>query len=424
MLGLSELTVGLSELAVYVLDAAGGHTGIVVLVFALLTVVWRGAKDDGGGSPKAKKAVVLPEPATGIRSSSSAPSSPAGGPTEDVSAGWDEADLQRMRALGAPEDPHEEATFLPCSGLVVGNAAEPLPFENENCKGKFLSLHRATYSKQLDKSGAYPHGKYFLGKKRIWEARVQVQFKKPPNQADLFFGVESEQYVPMGIGTKKSMSLLVSTLKQVVGNQVYHSPGDDPAGRLGPLERPTFVMPLWAFDQFIVTPEGETPPDLSDGDGLAAMGSKRTKRVNEFRAELDELEFKTGVTYTFCFWGISQWLDKINWRVKMPFVGSIDFDRFCGRPPVHVVIYTLKPGDQNDARHLQTRKNYYLDVAFWSSKRRPTRKRASELMGDFLNGPEVSQRHGGAATLAPGKAGGSSWERFFGGFCCARCGGA
>ena len=29
-----------------------------------------------------------------------------------------------------------------------------------------------------------------------------------------------------------------------------------------------------------------------------------------------ELEFKVGYTYTFCFWGISRFLDKLQWHAQ------------------------------------------------------------------------------------------------------------
>lgn len=228
----------------------------------------------------------------------------------------------------------------------------------------------------------------------------------------MFFGIELEKYVPMSSSTKRTMEGLVSMLKRVVGNQVYHSPGDDPQHTAGDeIELPVFVMPLLAFDQFIVTPAGEVPPQLDDPD-IPSMGSKRVKRVREFQEELDHLVFEVGPTYTFCFWGISQWLDKINWKVRMPLMGSLDFDLFAGAPPVHVVFYTMdKPALETDKRHLQSRKRYYVNLAFWSSNRRPAGERIMELLGDKM----VQSPHSPSSALAgrssPGKrrAGSGGW---------------
>lgn len=286
-----------------------------------------------------------------------------------------------FRRLGAPAEPHEEGAMIPSSEFVLGNSAQISEFHNENCSGKFLALHRATYDKELNKSCKYRYGKYFKGKKRLWEARVQFKFVNPPDPADLFFGIELEAYVPMNAATKGLMGTLVRTLKSAVGNQVYHSPGDDPDKVSGELEKPVFVMPLFAFDQYMVHPEGEDPPELTD-ENIPFMGSKRVNRVREFKRELEELKFKVGSTYTFCFWGISQWLDKLNWKVKMPLLSPVDFNRFCGRPPVHVVIYTLKDDDSRDPRHLQRRKDYFFNLAFWTSTDRPDAGRVAELLGE------------------------------------------
>merc|ERR1719460_948681 len=157
------------------------------------------------------------------------------------------------------------------------------------------------------------------------------------------------------------MDILVEALKTAVGKQVYHTAGDDPKKVSGPLERPAFVMPFYAFDQFIVTPPGETAPSLMDPD-MPSMGSRRYQRVREYKKEIDELEFKLGYTYTFNFWGISQWLDRLNWEIlpPVPLMPKINFNDFCGSPPVYCVMYTLKTDEltPKDTRHLESRKNY------------------------------------------------------------------
>eukprot|EP00913_Durusdinium_trenchii_P007669 g7205.t1 len=188
-----------------------------------------------------------------------------------------------MDRLGVPADVHLEGCCLPGSSLVINQKITE---------------------------------KYFMGKKRLWETRVQMKFKKPPLQADVFFGVETEQYVPMSRAVKSTMDGVVRMLKSAVGNQIYHSIGDNPEdyrGSARELELPTFVMPMLAFDQFIVTPAGEEPPELDD-ECIPELGSKRVNRVREFQKDLDNLVFEVGATYTFCFWGISQWLDKLNWQ--------------------------------------------------------------------------------------------------------------
>ena len=43
--------------------------------------------------------------------------------------------------------------------------------------------------------------------------------------------------------------------------------------------------------RFIVTPEGDTPPQLND-PAIPTMGQRRSKRVREYRSELEELQLK------------------------------------------------------------------------------------------------------------------------------------
>merc|ERR1712146_174780 len=66
--------------------------------------------------------------------------------------------------------------------------------------------------------------------------------------------------------------------------------------------------------------------------------------------------------------------------------GRFNFDHFCGRPPLHVVLYELgSPFEgtaQNEKRHLQSRKKYFFHLAFWSSLKPPTPTKLQELLGD------------------------------------------
>merc|ERR1712048_532050 len=193
------------------------------------------------------------------------------------------------------------------------------------------------------------------------------------------FGIELDDYVPLPAASKRLMGLVVAALRRVVGSDLYHSVGDDPKTTDGPREKPVFVMPLWAFDQFIVTPEGEKAPSLTDPH-FHELGMKRADDRAAFIKEISALELKSGPTYTFSFWGISQFLDNINWEITgvVPFT-KINFNKFCGRAPVHLVMYSLQSSGEEERRHLQCRKQYFFDLKFWSSKFKPTTERLEEL---------------------------------------------
>ena len=92
--------------------------------------------------------------------------------------------------MGMPAEPHLEGGFLPPTRLIHSNSTQAFAFDNENCSGQFLVLHRPTHDARLDSSGNYLYGDYFAGKKRLWELRFRFQFKKRVSQSDLFFGAE------------------------------------------------------------------------------------------------------------------------------------------------------------------------------------------------------------------------------------------
>jgi len=89
--------------------------------------------------------------------------------------------------------------------------------------------------------------------------------------------------------------------------------------------------------------------------------------------------------YTFAFWGISQFIDVINWEFRGLFPRfKMDANKLCGRPPVYVVAYQLAgtaEGEEEDHRHLISKKSYYFKVALWSDKKPPESDFLEELLG-------------------------------------------
>eukprot|EP00931_Biecheleriopsis_adriatica_P085835 TRINITY_DN60620_c0_g1_i1.p1 TRINITY_DN60620_c0_g1~~TRINITY_DN60620_c0_g1_i1.p1 ORF type:complete len:379 (+),score=67.23 TRINITY_DN60620_c0_g1_i1:28-1164(+) len=320
--------------------------------------------------------------------------------------GWVEAEAAVMQ--GKDLGPNFKFTFIPSTGVLDGNPLFPYSFENENCIGKVLPLHRPTLDPSLESSGDYPYAAHFRGRKRLWELRWSFKFKHDVTDR-MRFGIELQEYVPVNVATKRLMEMIVGVLRQTVGSEVYHSPGDDPSRVSGALERPVFTMPLFAFDQLIVTPEGEEPPDLTD-PSFSELGMKRTDDLAAFTKRLSEMELKAGPVYTVAFWSISQFLDSIKWQIQkiVPF-RPVDFNTLCGAPPVNLVLYTINDDARGDKRHLQTKKNYYFRLAFWSSLHPPSAKRLRELV------PDLGTQRRRAASKEEGSA--SPLEHFFS--CCS-----
>jgi len=261
---------------------------------------------------------------------------------------------------------------FPQSATELSTSGEPRvdQVENDLCSMKTLIMHRPTSDPSRETSGRYPFSRHLSERRRLWEVRFQLRFKKLPER--LFFGIELGSYTPVSGTARIVQKALVSACRKIVG-ECYHTSGDDPASTAGECEQPTFVMPLWAFDQFEVSTPGSEPDLRQD---FERVGMRRTDGVRQYiRAMNDTISsFSTDKVYTFCFWGISQFLDVLNWEIcGSMFPVRIDFNRLCGSPPVYITIYDMPGLRETDAdqRHLTSRKRHYLHVAAWSQKRLP-----------------------------------------------------
>lgn len=243
---------------------------------------------------------------------------------------------------------------------------------NENCSVKLVMMHRPTHNPKADKNGEYPFSWHLEKRTRLWELRLQIQFQRPPART-VFFGVELDRFVPVSGVVKQAQKALVSTCQRVVGES-YHTVGDNPASTQGELEAPAFVMPLWAFDQFHVAEVGQEPSLTGDltGVGMTRAGEGGvSKYVAALKSTIEA--FCTNKVYTFCFWGVSKFLDIIKWEVVggiMPGI-KLDFNRLCGSPPVYITLYELLDDEGKDKRHLASRKRQYFRCAAWSALRPP-----------------------------------------------------
>lgn len=240
--------------------------------------------------------------------------------------------------------------------------------ENDLCTCKALVMHCPTHDTRAMSSGEYPFSWHLQDKRRNWEIRLQLRFKKVPER--MFFGVELGSYVPVSGTARVVQKALVSACKKIVGD-CHHSAGDDPSATAGESELPCFVMPLWAFDQFMVSDPGAEPDLTSD---LNNVGMKRTDGVKAYIRAMQSTiaNFSTEKVYTFSFWGISQFLDVIRWEIcGSMFPIRIGFNQICGKPPIYITMYDL-PGvsdKDKDQRHLASRKRRYFHVASWSGPR-------------------------------------------------------
>ncbi|CAK0828240.1 unnamed protein product [Prorocentrum cordatum] len=141
-------------------------------------------------------------------------------------------------------------------------------------------------------------------------------------------------------------------------------------------------MPLWAMDQFIVTPRGEKPPSLAD-PAFHTLGMTKSHDRKAFRAAIGALVLEPGPTFSFSIWNISPYVDGIRWLLTG--VSTLPDSRLCDlgiNPPIYTVFYTLKPPDgeatgERDARHLDSRKTCYVNGLPSGAPWSPPRPRGS-----------------------------------------------
>lgn len=279
--------------------------------------------------------------------------------------------LQQLHPAAAAIAEPLQWSILPSRRVHSANGSEPVASEGEALSSKMLVLHRPTHDPAREASGAYPYSRLFARRRRLWEVRVQARFKRLP-RGPIYFGLET-RYMPGHklSGTAASVKrLMLRALRGFVGSDFYHSPGDDPAVVEGEPEPPTIAMPLWAIDQFLVSEPGEEPDLTSD---LSRLGRRRTDGLKAYIRDMDDLvrNLSTEKVYTFCFWGVSQYLDGVNWELRGFLPGMrVDANKLCGAPPAYVVAYALDP-EAGDRRHLRSQKMYYFQVALWSALRPP-----------------------------------------------------
>lgn len=180
--------------------------------------------------------------------------------------------------------------------------------------------------------------------------------------------------------TARIKDLILTAIRTAIGKEFYQTAGDPPSSTADELEPPTFVMPLWAVDQFEISDLGQEPDLTGDLNGVGML------RTNDFKAYQREMgrvveNIDTTKVYTFCFWGVSQFIDVNMWEFKGLLPGvRMDASKLSGPPPIFVTCYEMKESDDDELladgrsrprRHLISKKDYYFQVALWSELKSP-----------------------------------------------------
>mmetsp|Transcript_73814 Transcript_73814/g.175715 ORF Transcript_73814/g.175715 Transcript_73814/m.175715 type:complete len:448 (+) Transcript_73814:128-1471(+) len=275
---------------------------------------------------------------------------------------------------------------------------EPIEFELDNFVGRCLFIHRPTWSYDNDEDGLdYPYKQHFHGRRRLWEFRLQGQFKKRPGR--LYAGIELEKYVPVSWATQAAMRGMLPLVQRVLGCEVVHElgvPGE-------PSVRPSVLAPVWAADNTLVHWEQSEVPDIACATLPTGLLRKAAKEYWETLWEGGGPswgEFGTdGPTYTFALWGPAQLLDIRKWvfrKLPLTWGRDLSMEPFCGKQPAHAVIYELADpssssgsGRRGHVQHRQEDKLYTVDMRFvrdelWQEMVDEARQEAPEDAGTAL----------------------------------------
>jgi hypothetical protein len=277
--------------------------------------------------------------------------------------------------------------FLPSMGRPIAhaNVRHVETMENDLCIVKLHAMHRPTHEPSREATGDYPFAWHLLGRKRLWEIRMQIRFKRIPT-GRMYFGCTLGHYIPVSAASRQVSKTLANICTKIIGD-VYNSPGDDPSTIVGEAEPPTFVMPLWAFDQFIVSESGDEPDLLGN---LENLGYRRTDGLREYVSAMKDVteNLSTEKVYTLCSYGVSQFIDCIRWETCSVFPWlRTDMRNMCGKSPIYVSLYELpkEDGFGEDRRHLQSRKRTYVEVAMWSENKPPAQDVIERLFGPAVS---------------------------------------
>jgi len=254
--------------------------------------------------------------------------------------------------------PGSKSNFTPISV----EAPAPVEFELDNFKGRCIFIHRPSWTYDNPETAElYPYRQLFHNKKRLWEWRLQGKFTRRPGV--VYVGIELEEYVPVNFATRSLMRVILPLVQAALQcKTVYHEVGDPSEEEL----RPTVVSPIWAADNTLVHDDPSEAPDLASPSLPSGMSRKAARQYWEtlWAGGGPSWEGSEGPTYTFALWGPSQLLDLRAWAFrKLPLMWGreLAMEPFCGRQPVHVVVYELSEGAPS-SKHYQSQKTYAADI--------------------------------------------------------------
>lgn len=256
---------------------------------------------------------------------------------------------------------------------IPPNTLEGVPIETELFVGQVIVMYKPAGGLDREERAAHPYDAYFRNHKRRWEFRVQGRFKRAPT-GDMCMGIVLKDFNYNQSVAGYSMVVKKAAMS-LVKYDLYFSWGDRcEAATKKDAELTHLVTNMTAWDQIIVTANGKSPPPLMVeltglGDVYGVNLQRKEMGLEEYGKAVNHLfsNINTNDTYTLCFFGVSQVIDLLKWKLTIG--TTVSMARFFEDMPLHVVMYEIDKGNDKDKseRQLEPMKRYYLDFMFWSN---------------------------------------------------------
>ncbi|ETV77781.1 hypothetical protein H257_08625 [Aphanomyces astaci] len=204
------------------------------------------------------------------------------------------------------------------------NSRLPIPIDTSLFTGfAYVLLRRPDGDAHWD-----PH---FEGKQRTMWVMVQGTFKRAP-EGTVYVCGELPRPMTLTFWSKAFVSMIVTTIKSLLGGSLHFSFGDE-------TELPHLSLPLYqSADTVIATPLDDVPPKL----GTSAWREDPAARAERKRTPVGSECFRTDMVYSFQFHTMH--VDLASWSlVNLPGVPNVRLTSLMGDMSLRLGVYEHVP---------------------------------------------------------------------------------